>query len=58
METELFLSGIQTINQRGERDVDKFLHPLDYLGTEPVKPKPKKPKRTEPEEEYVQLSLF
>ena len=37
---------------------DRFLHPLDYLDTEPVKPKPKKPKRTEPEEEYVQLSLF
>lgn len=39
---------------------DRFLHPLDYLDTEPVKPKPKpkKPKRTEPEEEYVQLTLF
>ena len=37
---------------------DRFLHPLDYLDTEPVKPKPKKPKRTKPEEEYVQLSLF
>ena len=37
---------------------DRFLHPLDYLESEPVKPKPKKPKRTEVEEEYVQLSLF
>jgi hypothetical protein len=37
---------------------DRFLHPLDYLDTEPVKPKPKKLKRTEAEEEYVQLSLF
>ena len=37
---------------------DRFLHPLDYLESEPVKSKPKKPKRTEPEEEYVQLSLF
>lgn len=37
---------------------DRFLHPLDYLESEPVKPKPKKPKRTEAEEEYVQLSLF
>ena len=37
---------------------DKFLHPLDYLEIEKLKPKPKKPKRTEPEEEYVQLSLF
>ena len=38
---------------------DRFLHPLDYLELEPVKPKPKKPKRTEPEEEtYIQLSLF
>ena len=40
---------------------DRHLHPLDYLDTEPVKPKskPKKPKRTEAEEEtYIQLSLF
>lgn len=37
---------------------DKFLHPLEYLEIEKLKPKPKKPKRTEPEEEYVQLSLF
>lgn len=37
---------------------DRFLHPLDYLDTEPVKPKKAKVKRTEPEEEYVQLSLF
>ena len=37
---------------------DRFLHPLDYLESEPVKPKKAKPKRTEPEEEYVQLSLF
>lgn len=37
---------------------DKFLHPLDHLEPEPVKPKPKKPKRTGAEEEYVQLSLF
>ena len=38
---------------------DRFLHPLDYLEPEPVKPKPKKLKRTEPEEEtYIQLSLF
>jgi hypothetical protein len=37
---------------------NRFLHPLDYLESEPVKPKPKKPKRTEVEEEYVQLSLF
>ena len=37
---------------------DRFLHPLDYLEIEKLKPKPKKPKRTEPEEEYVQLSLF
>ena len=40
---------------------DRFMHPLDYLDTEPVKPKPKKPKpkRTEPKEEtYIQLSLF
>ena len=38
---------------------DRFLHPLDYLAEEPVKPKPKKPKRTESEEEtYIQLSLF
>lgn len=37
---------------------DRHLHPLDYLESEPVKPKPKKPRRTEPEEEYVQLSLF
>ena len=39
---------------------DKFLHPLDYLEPEKPKPipKPKKPKRTEPEEDYVQLSLF
>ena len=38
---------------------DKFLHPLDYLEPEPVKSKPKKPRRTEPEEEtYIQLSLF
>lgn len=37
---------------------DKFLHPLDHLDTEPVKLKPKKPKRTELEGEYVQLSLF
>ena len=37
---------------------DRFLHPLDYLEPEPVKSKPKKPRRTEPEEEYVQLSLF
>ena len=38
---------------------DRFLHPLDYLEPEPVKPKLKKPKRTEPEEEtYIQLSLF
>ena len=36
---------------------DRFLHPLDYLAEEP-KPKPKKPKRAEPEEDYVQLSLF
>ena len=36
---------------------DRFLHPLDYLDVEPVKSKPKKPKRTEPEE-YIQLSLF
>lgn len=35
---------------------DRFLHPFDYLAEEP-KPKPKKPKRTEPEE-YIQLSLF
>ena len=35
---------------------DRFLHPLDYLAKEP---KPKKSKRTEPEEEtYIQLSLF
>lgn len=37
---------------------DRFLHPLEYLEIEKLKPKPKKPKRTEPEEEYVQLSLF
>ena len=38
---------------------DRFLHPLDYLDAEPVKPKKVKPKRTEPEEEtYIQLSLF
>ena len=38
---------------------DRFLHPLDYLESEPVKSKPKKPRRTEPEEEtYIQLSLF
>ena len=37
---------------------DRHLHPLDYLESEPVKPKPKKPKRTELVEEYVQLSLF
>ena len=38
---------------------DRFLHPLDYLEPEPVKSKPKKPRRTEPEEEtYIQLSLF
>ena len=37
---------------------DRFLHPLDYLNVEPVKPKKAKPKRTELEEEYVQLSLF
>lgn len=37
---------------------DRFLHPLDYLDVEPVKPKKAKPKRTELEEEYVQLSLF
>lgn len=37
---------------------DRFLHPLDYLEPEPVKPKKAKPKRTETEEEYVQLSLF
>ena len=38
---------------------DRFLHPLEYLEVEKLKPKPKKPKRTEPEEEtYIQLSLF
>lgn len=38
---------------------DKFLHPLDYLDAEPVKPKPKKPKQAGAEEEtYIQLSLF
>lgn len=39
---------------------DRFLHPLEYLEPEKPTPKPKKakPKRTEPEEEYVQLSLF
>ena len=37
---------------------DRFLHPLDYLESEPVKPKKAKPKRMEQEEEYVQLSLF
>ena len=38
---------------------DRHLHPLDYLEPEPVKPKPKRPRRTEPEEEtYIQLSLF
>lgn len=37
---------------------DRFLHPLEYLEIEKLKPKPKKPKRTEAEEEYVQLSLF
>lgn len=37
---------------------DKFLHPLDHLESEPVKPKKTKPKRTEAEEDYVQLSLF
>ena len=35
---------------------DRFLHPLEYLEIEKLKPKPK---RTEPEEEtYIQLSLF
>jgi len=39
---------------------DRFLHPLDYLEplAYPKMPKVKKPKRAEPEEEYVQLSLF
>ena len=38
---------------------DRRLHPLEYLEVEKLKPKPKKPKRTEPEEEtYIQLSLF
>jgi len=39
---------------------DRHLHPLDYLEplAYPKMPKVKKPKRTEPEEEYVQLSLF
>ena len=38
---------------------DRHLHPLEYLEVEKLKPKPKKPKRTEPEEEtYIQLSLF
>ena len=39
---------------------DRFLHPLNYLEplAYPKMPKVKKPKRTEPEEEYVQLSLF
>ena len=37
---------------------DRFLHPLEYLEIEKLKLKPKKPKRTEPEEEYIQLSLF
>ena len=41
-----------------QKEWDRFLHPLDYLEIEKLKPKPKKPKRTEPEEEYVQLSLF
>ena len=39
---------------------DRFLHPLDYLEplAYPKMPKVKKPKRTEAEEEYVQLTLF
>lgn len=37
---------------------DRFLHPLEYLEIEKLKPKPKKLKRTERKEEYVQLSLF
>jgi hypothetical protein len=39
---------------------DRHLHPLDYLEplAYPKMPKVKKPKRTEPVEEYVQLSLF
>ena len=41
-----------------QKEWDRHLHPLDYLEIEKLKPKPKKPKRTEPEEEYVQLSLF
>ena len=36
---------------------DRFLHPLEYLEIEKLKLKPKKSKRTEPEE-YIQLSLF
>jgi len=39
---------------------DRFLRPLEYLEplAYPKMPKVKKPKRTEPEEEYIQLSLF
>lgn len=54
METELFLSIVQTIEQEESEMWDRFLHPLDYLEPEKPKPKPKK----KPEEEYVQLSLF
>ena len=43
-----------------QKEWDRHLHPLDYLEplAYPKMPKVKKPKRTEPEEEYVQLSLF
>ena len=41
-----------------QKEWDRHLHPLEYLEIEKLKPKPKKPKLTEPEEEYVQLSLF
>ena len=40
-----------------QKEWDRFLRPLDYLDTEPVKPKPK-PKKEKPAAGYIQLSLF